>query len=665
MAFPRLVLDRPARRVRRGLALGAIPAVVAAMLLATGPATVAAAAPTQTKGVTRTIHQTGTAKYTPVGTGSGALASLSTEIPRTAGPDANGRAPSLTGGRQIGPHRSFASETGIAAALTARASAARAGASTPVIVRNGPQLVRSFDGLNSRDQRTANSGNQFSVEPPDQALCVGGGHVVEAVNDVFRSYNTDGSGQTGVVDLNTFFGYPAQIDRTTGTQGPFVTDPTCLYDPTTRAFFLVVLTLDVDPTTGDFLGTNHLDIAVTSKPTGTWTTYSLDVTDDGSNGTPVHPNCPCIGDYPHIGVDANGFYVTTNEYSFFGPEFNSAQVYAFSKRALANKASKVLVTQFDTTGADQGDNGFTIWPAQSPSTSDYAQTAGGTAFFLSSNAAEEATGTPDYISDSIVTWSLTGTKTLNTRSPNVRLANTRVAVSTYSLPPAADQKPGPAPLRECLNTVPCATLLLGAADPFAPEALSPLDSNDTRMQQVTYVNGRLYGALDTAVTVGGATKAGIAWYIVRPQARPAALRASLVKDGQLGLAGNNLTYPAIGLNSAGRGVMAFTLVGKDYHPSAAYASFDGRTGAGTIYMAARGAGPQDGFSGYRAFNDPARPRWGDYGATAVDGSRIWIASEYIGQSCTLAQYEAAPFGSCNGTRVALTNWGTRISLVTP
>jgi hypothetical protein len=34
-------------------------------------------------------------------------------------------------------------------------------------------------------------------------------------------------------------------------------------------------------------------------------------------------------------VDANGFFLTTNEYSFFGPEFNSAQIYAFSKRALA------------------------------------------------------------------------------------------------------------------------------------------------------------------------------------------------------------------------------------------------------------------------------------------------------------------------------------------
>jgi hypothetical protein len=379
----------------------------------------------------------------------------------------------------------------------------------------------------------------------------------------------------------------------------------------------------------------------------------------------VHPHCPCIGDYPHIGVDANGFYVTTNEYSFFGTEYNSAQVYAFSKRALARGDADVLVTQLDTTAADRGRNGFTVWPAQSPSTKDYEQGQNGTAYFLSSNAAEEATGTQDYVSTSIVTWSLTNTRSLDTARPNLRLQDTRVGVRRYSLPPLSNQKPGPVPLAQCLNDDPCATFLLGAPDPAKPEVESPLDSNDTRMQQVTYTGGKLYGALDTAVTVGGATKAGIGWYIVRPQLQHGVLRAGLVTQGQLGLAGNNLTYPAIGVNAAGHGVMSFTLVGDGYYPSAAYSAFDGRTGAGAIYLAKAGAGPQDGFSGYKAFNDPPRPRWGDYGATAVDGTNIWVAAEYIAQTCTLAQYEATPFGSCGGTRTALANWATRISLIQP
>ena len=40
-------------------------------------------------------------------------------------------------------------------------------------------------------------------------------------------------------------------------------------------------------------------------------------------------------------------------------------------------------------------------------------------------------------------------------------------------------------------------------------------------------------------------------------------------------------------------------------------------------------------------------------------------SEYMGQTCTLAQYEMAPVGQCGGTRTSLANWATRISVITP
>ena len=51
--------------------------------------------------------------------------------------------------------------------------------------------------------------------------------------------------------------------------------------------------------------------------------------------------------------------------------------------------------------------------------------------------------------------------------------------------------------------------------PFVEVESSP-DSNDTRMQQTWYVDGTLYGALDTAVRVAGQEKAGVLWFAVRP-----------------------------------------------------------------------------------------------------------------------------------------------------
>ena len=553
----------------------------------------------------------------------------------------------------------------------------------------GPlSLIRSFNGLNHRQQRLANGANQFSLEPPDQGLCVGNGYVMEIINDVMNVYDASGNSRKGVTDLNTFFGYPAQIVRATGTFGPFVTDPSCIYDRATNRWYADVLTIDVYPNSdpanhirgGDFTGTNHLDLAVsqTSSPLGNWTIYRLPVQDDGSHGTPNHgcrgippygqPTLPtnpnaCLGDYPHLGADANGVYLTTNEYSFFGNDFHGAQVYAFRKAALAAGASTVGVTQIDTHGMDKGNSGFTLWPAVATGQQQNAQ--GGTEYFLSSNAADEAHGNGTAVgprtSTQLLVWKLTNTRSLNSDEPEPQLSHSYLRVGRYSMPPASEQKAGSVPLVDCLNDVDCATFLNGEPDPFH-ESESKLDSNDTRMQQVTYANGLLTGALDTAlVDANGHVKAGIEWFVVRPSGEDG---ARLVSQGYFGVTNNNVNYPAIAVNSDGQGIMAFTLVGNNHYPSAAFTSFSA-SGTGPLQVAAEGVGPSDGFTGtfYYNFPNPPRPRWGDYGAAVVDGNSFWIASEYIGQTCTLAQYESTPFGSCGGTRTSLANWYTRISHV--
>src|SRR5262245_25038379 len=209
---------------------------------------------------TRHIQKVGTGQFTPTGTGSGLPAPIATEIPKPFGPEASeggGAAAARTAAQPAGVNRSLSprNRAGKATGPATASGPAVAGG----VVRNGPQLVTSFDGINHFQHRTANNGNQFSLEPPDQGLCVGGGHVVEAVNDAFRVYNADGTPQTGVIALNTLFGYPPAINRATGVSGPFVTDPSCLFDPTTKTFFLVILTLEQTPD-GNFTGDNHLDL---------------------------------------------------------------------------------------------------------------------------------------------------------------------------------------------------------------------------------------------------------------------------------------------------------------------------------------------------------------------------------------------------------------------
>jgi hypothetical protein len=564
------------------------------------------------------------------------------------------------------------------------------------VAGSNPELALSFEGLNHRQQRLANGGNQFSLEPPDQGLCVGNGFTVEAINSVLRVWDTSGASKTGVMDLNTFFGYPAALNRATfpapNSIGPNVIDPICYYDPDNSRFVVAITTLFVDEN-GNANGKNTIDVAVsnTGDPTGTWTLYHVPAQNDGNDGTPNH-GCtldgttpgPCFQDYPHVGADKNGVYITTNEYDLFGPSFNAAQVFAFSKAQLALHPFGLPVTLVENLNVD-GSPGFTVWPSNSP-IGEYSSEKNGTEYFLSTIAGDGSeTGNPTGTARRIGVWGLTNTTSLDSSTPALGITSRLVNSETYVVPPKSDQKPGDIPLGDCLNdntlfgTDPdtgqplgCWFLFLDPPPTWQPESEVTPDSNDTRMQQTWYVNGTLWGSADTAVWVGGTLKAGVAWFAVDPKINGAGkVEGTVKKQGYLALQNNNLTYPALAVAPNGKGAMAFTVLGQDYYPSAGYILFDGNGPTGQIHIAGAGLGPDDGFSGYKAF-PPSRSRWGDYGAAVTDGNTLWIASEYIAQTCDLDTYLfGGPIGACpdaahpTGSRSSLANWSTRISKLTP
>ncbi len=554
--------------------------------------------------------------------------------------------------------------------------------------KSNPEIGASFDGLNLFQQRyVADSGNQFTVEPPDQGLCVGNGYVLESVNDSLNVYSATGASLLPggkPVSLNQFYGYAPAYNRTTGQYGPSITDPTCIFDRGSQRFFHVVLTLDNVGTTSRLSGTNHLDLAVsqTSDPTGKWTIYSIPVQNDGTQGTPNH-GClhgPCLGDYPHIGSDAYGVYLTTNEFNFFGPGggFYGAQIYALSKQALVAGSSNVTLVQYNTndpsTNTATGLPGFTVWPSQ------YAQTPaaelGGTEYMLSSLAVfQDDTG----VDHRLQLWSLTHTSALTTGGAPT-LTSSVVNTEPYGIPGRARQPgtgtngvgraPGGGninwPLGQCLNDPTCAPALIGQADPFT-EVISSLDANDSRMQQVYYSNGKLWSSLGTGLafdTTPVSYSDGLAFFVLHPQAGGGTPTATVVQQGYVGDPSIDLTYGTAAATESGRGILSFTATGPSNYPSVGYTSLDAKIGAGPVHVSTPGVGPQDGFSGYKAYGNPPRPRWGDYGAASVDGNTIWFAQEYIGQNCTLAQYESSPFGRCSNTRGALANWDTRITQAT-
>jgi hypothetical protein len=536
---------------------------------------------------------------------------------------------------------------------------------------NGTQLL-TFEGLNHFDSRTANGGNQFSLEPPDQGLCVGGGAVVEPVNSAIRIFDAAGVPLTSVVDLNTFYGYPPAIVRPGGPFGPFVFDPSCYYDPEHGKFFVVSATLDVDPPTGNFTGGSHLDIGVgtASDPLGTWNVYSIPGEDDGSNGTPDH-NCtggPCFPDFPHVGADRYGFFITTNEYDFFGPNFHTAQIYAMSKAKLASGASPLKVVHLDNLFL-RSDPGFTVWPAQS-NKGRYAKIFNGTEYFLSSRAAAE-TGNPSGSASTIGIWRVSNTKSLTTNHPHLTLFKKVLRSAAYAIPPPANQKPDPnhIPLADCLADPTCRDSVGFDPGDVASTVEGPLDSSDTRMFQVWYAAGRLWSALDTIVAVPSPDppfylyEAAVLWFVVDPLVPRVTRNGYAVADPN-GSNANNLIYPSVAILPGTKGgILTANLVGFDFFPSQVWANMT-PTGPGAFSLPNGGVGPQDGFTEYQTFTPGfPRPRWGDYSAAVTDGTSVWLANEVINQICDDTEWNADH--TCGGTRTTLANWSTQITRVVP
>ncbi|MBK7080441.1 MAG: hypothetical protein IPH55_06710 [Betaproteobacteria bacterium] len=553
------------------------------------------------------------------------------------------------------------------------------GAGTPTSsgkkAKSNPAVIYSFEGVNHRNQRLASNGNQFSGEPADQGLCVGNGYILETVNSALRVYDAStGTPLSPVLSLNQFYGFPPAINRGTGEYGPFTFDVSCHYDPDSNRWFHLALDLDQDPDTGDFTGRNYLDLAVskTGDPTGEWVVYRIPGMNDGTEGTPNHncPGGPCFADFPHIGVDKNGVYITTNEFPLFADGFTGAQVYAMSKKALANGASSINVALFDTSQpawrVREDEPGFTLWPALSAGTQfDGAQ--GGTNYFVSSNAVFN-----DLEGDSseIVVWALSNTNSLNSSNPNPRLTKTRVPSLRYAIPANSEQKTGPYPLGECLNDTVlsvagvynCGDYLFG----LPPQNLSigPLDTGDSRIMDARYANGKLWAVLGTAADVAGAQRTGVAWFVLNASVNSKGVSASMRKQGILALEDESLAYPTIGVTKSGRGVIGFTRVGETLFPSVGYASIDDVAGVGEVHMIKEGRSPQDGFTEYPPIGGN-RPRWGDYGAAAVDDNTVYLAGQYIEQPpCTLDDFIATGF-SCFGSRTSLANWSTRVTRLQP
>jgi hypothetical protein len=583
---------------------------------ASGPARADAAQPVRGKVTHQRLERVGTVNVRDLVARGTAAQTASAKLPREAG-----------------PWERFSEQEGGA---VAGAASAPSPSNTTVVVKENNN---GWEGLDHTDQRFAGGGNQFSLEPPDQGLCVGGTspndpsygpEVVESVNDALVFYDAR-MHQFGVpITLSQFYGLPPTIDRTTGKFGPFVSDPKCYFDPDTQRWFHSVLTIALDPVTGAFKAPASVYIAVStsSEALGSYFIYRIDATDRD------HPNCPCFGDQPLIGADKYGFYVSTAEYDLkpFGANFNGPQIYAMSKKKLEKGTLGTVVHFAGLTHVAGGRTTGTVQPAMAQ-VGQFDISNRGTEYFLSGFDCLPEDGCPVASGEfnKITIWALTNTASLGGH-PNLHLSLQDISVGPYESPVPQVQKDGPRPLGE-----------------LDGEPVPVVNANDSRMNQVVYAAGYLWSGINTKVLPG--PRDGIEYFVVAPSVASDVVHGAIHAQGYVAAANRFLSFPSIGVNATGAGVIAFSLMGPNDYPSSAQIAIAPAGVHGNIQIVRVGFRPEDGFTCYEAEVGPgAVCRWGDYSAAVgTPAGDVFSAAEYIGDN----------------TRTFFANWSTFVWPETP
>jgi len=165
-----------------------------------------------------------------------------------------------------------------------------------------------FEGISGPQQAAVNGGGD--LEPPDQGTCAGadlkGNPIVgEIINNALTLYTPSGTSLLPVTATYALFNQPSTAS---------LSDPRCAYDATTQRWFFtefVVGSATVKPKKDFAPSTQFIAVSESSDPLGNYQVFGIDTT-DLSNAV---GDCPCFGDFDQIGFDANGLYITTNEFS--------------------------------------------------------------------------------------------------------------------------------------------------------------------------------------------------------------------------------------------------------------------------------------------------------------------------------------------------------------
>ncbi len=203
----------------------------------------------------------------------------------------------------------------------------------------------NFTGI-TRDQGALLTGNN-GYAPPDDAGAVGQSQIVQLINGAFAVYDKSTGAQIEAISGRQFW-VNAGVDPGTGINNLGAFNQRIIYDPTEDRWIAAALTADsVD---------NRVMLArsETGDPTGPWKAVSF-AGNVGGTGRFV--------DYTALGLDANGVYVSTDNFASLAGGLDSVSLFSVPKSdLLASTPSLANMTRFD--GLISGFQPFVGWTLQ-------------------------------------------------------------------------------------------------------------------------------------------------------------------------------------------------------------------------------------------------------------------------------------------------------------
>jgi hypothetical protein len=413
----------------------------------------------------------------------------------------------------------------------------------------------NFSGVNlAIGKQLINNANGYA--PPDNDGAVGPNHVAQLINGAFAVFNKAGtavkleSGRQFWMDA----GLP-DPGNSLGNLGVF--NQRILYDPTAGQWIAAALTGD---TTNNKVLIARSD---TSDPTGPWKAVSF----VGNAGGPDQ-----FVDFTTLGVDANGVYVTTNNYpSFTNGGFDSVSVFSLPKADLLQSTpSLTRLSRFD--GLDTG-LGTTLQAVTNfgPATATTPILAtfpvNGSNFVLRSDLSGTA-----------------GAGATMTTEPTV------ITTAPYNNPPLA-------------------------AQPDGTRSISTIDARIT--SNVYEVNGLMYAVHSTSV----GNNAALHWLKIDEHTN------QVVQEGTISDPNYDYFFPSLAVNSKGDVVIAFTRSGLGADGVLSDVALVGHTLGNLTTFGAPLLLKASTVGNYHFNSD----RWGDYSTTVVDPTDeniFWTFQQY-------------------------------------